>query len=72
MRSGLPVTLRSFGTVLLSFGLVFLIIELLAIRFGTPHDAGFPIAAGLLVGGAILCGIGILLGRSAKESTPAS
>ncbi len=69
MRSGKSGILVSFGTILLSFGITILAIELLAARFGTTHDI-----AGILMGicfvvGAALTGAGVFMNRSADKRT---
>ncbi len=72
MRSGLSGVLVAFGTILLAFGITIVIIELLAIRYGTPHDIA-PVLAGIcLVGGGILAGAGTMLNRAADKRTSSS
>lgn len=69
MSSGFPRVLISFGAVLISFGITFGIIELLAMRYGTPHPMGTILAIVGLVGGAILAGGGTAMNRSSGNRT---
>lgn len=67
MKSGFPRVLISFGAILLSFGITFVIIELLAMRYGTPHPLGVTLAIISLIGGAILTGGGTVMNRSTSN-----
>ena len=69
MDSGFRRVLISFGAILMSFGITFLIIELLGARYGTPHRMGGILAAVGLIGGAVLFGLGTMMKRSSKNRT---
>lgn len=63
------VTIRSFGAIFLGFGITFLIIGLLGVRYGGRPALG---AAGLLaavgiVGGAVMFGAGSMMMRKSPE-----
>lgn len=65
MRSGLSNVLLSIGAIFFGFGITFLIIGMLGVRFGGRPELG---AAGTLalvglVGGAIMAGGAISMGR---------
>lgn len=65
------VTIRSFGAVFFGFGITFLIIGLLGVRYGARPGlgtAGLLAAVGLIVG-AVLLGAGSMLARSAEKRT---
>ncbi len=69
MRSGKSGVLISFGTILLSFGITILIIELLAARYGTRHDIAGILMVVCFVGGAVLTGAGVFMNRSSDKRT---
>jgi len=63
------VTIRSFGAIFLGFGITFLIIGLLGVRYGGRPALG---AAGLLaavgiVGGAVMFAAGMMMMRKSPE-----
>ena len=63
--------IRSFGAIFLGFGITFLIIGWLGVRYGARPNLGMAgvLAAVGLIGGAILFGAGhMLLGRSTKNA----
>ncbi len=69
MRPGASGILLSFGTILLSFGITILLIELLAARYGTRHDIAGILMVICFVGGAVLAGAGIFMNRAADKRT---
>ena len=67
----MAVTIRSFGAIFFGFGITFLIIGSLGVHFGSRPSLG---NAGLLalvgiVGGAVMLGAGVALGRSAEKGS---
>jgi hypothetical protein len=63
------VTIRSFGAVFFGFGITFLIIGLLGVRYGgrpALGTAGLLAAVGIVVG-AVLLGAGSMLAKSAEK-----
>jgi len=68
MRSSFFSMLVFLGTILLSFGLVIFIIQLLASLNGVRHDIAWILAIGCLGGGAVLAAAGTLGGRSRRSS----
>lgn len=64
------MTIRSFGAIFAGFGITFLIIGLLGVRFGGRPELGMAgtLAAVGLFGGAVLFGVGTALGRSSKNA----
>ena len=67
MKTGPSSIILSLGTIFLSFGLVFLIVELLATAFGTRRDLGVMLGVGSLVIGGVLAGAGVFMGKSRDE-----
>ena len=63
------VTIRSFGAIFFGFGITFLIIGLLGVRYGgrpALGTAGMMAAIGIVVG-AVLLGAGTMLMRKSPE-----
>ena len=63
------VTIRSFGAILLGFGITFLIIGLLGVRFGgrpALGTAGMMAAIGIILG-AVMLGAGTMMMRKSPE-----
>jgi hypothetical protein len=68
MQSKLAMSLFGFGMIFVSFGTAILVIGIFAARHGTPHAMSGILAVVFLVGGAILCGGGVVLERSGRGS----
>jgi hypothetical protein len=70
MRSTLAMTLAGFGTVLLSFGAVVVVIGLLGLRFNSREAMGGAglIGLGFIVAGALLAGGGYAVERSKRQT----
>ena len=65
MRSNLGTVLSSFGVVFLALALTSTIIELLGARFDTPHHTAVMLALGAFGIGAVLFGAGFMMKRRA-------
>ena len=67
----MAVTIRSFGAIFFGFGITFLIIGLLGVQFGSRPNLGTAglLAAVGIVGGAVMLGAGIALGKSAEKGS---
>jgi hypothetical protein len=65
MRSGLANVMMSIGAIFFGFGLSFIIIGMLGVRFGGRPELGTAGTLGFvgLVGGAVLAGGAIAMGR---------
>jgi hypothetical protein len=65
MRSGLSNVILSIGAILFGFGISFLIIGMLGVRFGGRPELGPAGTLALvgIVGGAILAGSAVAMGR---------
>ncbi len=65
MRSGLANVIMSIGAIFFGFGLTFLIIGMLGVRYGARPELGTAGVMALvgIVGGAILGGGAIAMGR---------
>lgn len=64
MRMHMAAGLTYIGTILLAFGIVIAVIQLLAGQYGTRHPTGVMLAVVLLIGGGVLAGAGTLMKRS--------
>jgi hypothetical protein len=75
MRSALSEALLGIGGILLSFGVVTLVLALLA-RQSTDYRHELPamgmVATAALVGGAVMFGLGYLLGRMGRDNSGSS
>ena len=60
------------GTILLAFGLVITVIQLLANRYGSGHPTGEILGIGLLVAGAAAAGTGHFIRRSRSTTSSRS
>lgn len=67
--SGLANIIVSIGTIFLSFGLVFTIIEVLAMSFGSSRDLGVMLGISGLVIGALIAGAGVFMNKSHARNT---
>jgi hypothetical protein len=67
--SGPANILVSIGTIFLSFGLVFMIIEFLAMSFGTSRSLGVTLGVAFLLIGALIAGGGVFMNRSHARRT---
>ena len=65
----MAVTIRSFGAIFFGFGITFLIIGLLGVRYGGRPGLGTAglLAAVGLIGGAVMLGAGTMMMRSAEK-----
>ncbi len=63
------VAIRSFGAIFFGFGITFLIIGLLGVRYGGRPELGMAgvLAAVGIIGGAVMLGAGTMLMRSAEK-----
>ena len=65
------VTIRSFGAIFLGFGITFLIIGWLGVRFGGHSglgNAGLFALVGIIAGAVMLLAVGVLIGRQSKKA----
>ena len=62
--SGFGTVLFSFGLIFLAFGFTFTVIELLATAFGTRREIGVMLAVSFLAIGALLVGGGVFMNKS--------
>ena len=69
MRGNLIASLLYIGTIMLAFGIVISVIELLALRFGTHHDTAAVMAIALVAGGALLLGASFFMRRSGESAS---
>lgn len=67
----MAVTIRSFGAIFFGFGITFLIIGLLGVRYGGRPSLGTAglLAAVGLIGGAVMLGAGTMMMRSAEKGS---
>ena len=69
MRGNLIASFLYIGTILLAFGIVISVIELLALRYGTHHETAAVMAIALLAAGALLLGASIFMRRSGEAAS---
>ena len=67
--SGPANILVSIGTIFLSFGLVFMIIEFMAMNFGTSRSLGVTLGIVFLLIGAVIAGGGHFMNKSHARRT---
>ncbi len=68
MRSGLANVITGFGAIFMGFGFTFLVVGLLSVHFGARSSLGTAGMMALigLVGGAVMFGGGMAMGKSSR------
>lgn len=61
------MALFGFGLIFLGFGVSVLLIELMAVRYGTGHAISGLVMLVCFVAGGVLAGAGLFLNRSAED-----